>query len=851
MNRILSIAVSAAMLFSMSAVSTFAADIDPSQEQTQEYTYDAPTSPVSVDSNIITATAHRAASPVLGILGLNAKSGFGMINGGAPSDLADAKTRAALGVWGTSINDNPDPYYWNYFYNFYAAENGKELSNEALVNADVAASPAGADNNLREEYGNVSYSLSTRPQIVVGCAASGAGGTDTSGYDGQLETIHSFAKDSPYYQEGDENYNPKLVAYQMTTIKNMIETVKTLADAVDEVAQATGQTTRYGDVKTIAQNYEDFVYGTVAYTLSELEKAGKEQKTVAIVLNINEDGTYLIADEDSTSATSVVRAHEYVLDVSKNLSDTAGTKGSATVNGRETTGVIVTLDELLTADALITINNNNISRDAIEESFGSKSFDGVIISNTPSALYGVTMNSVENAVGMAYVIGSLYSDTIDINPVELYAYWCEKFLHISNQNSIQKVVQTNFAKVILPKGISATLGADYSSARIDEKIQEGKVFYYNHKNDFKDYDDKYIGIDEWDVTSDEVGVPALTVSIQTGSKGEASAVKEYKLADLAALKETKEDGYGYVYYKGDAANATVATEYITLDALLKDAGVTFEAGDKLSFICADGPYTKGDFSYATMSQRGVDMDGNPVPSALAVKWNNGSLADGSVADIAKTAKDTGSLRFVSGMTTEEKENATAAGNRMPSGVVNLVVVKKKTFDDVVKGSFYENAVDWAVDKGVTEGTTDTTFEPGTKCNRAQMVTFLYRAAGSPEVDTADNKFVDAANEKAYYYKPVLWAVKEGITMGKDEQHFAPEDQVTRAEAVTFMNRMKNETASTTENPFEDLNEKAFYYNAVLWAAEKGIAKGMTPTTFEPNTICSRAEIVTFLFRYLG
>ncbi|MBR5708046.1 MAG: hypothetical protein IKX41_01540, partial [Oscillospiraceae bacterium] len=126
---------------------------------------------------------------------------------------------------------------------------------------------------------------------------------------------------------------------------------------------------------------------------------------------------------------------------------------------------------------------------------------------------------------------------------------------------------------------------------------------------------------------------ALEIYAQTG-EGEAVLAKAYTAEELDALKETKADGYGYVYFKGDAANAVAATEFVTLDALFADAGVEFGEGAKLDIVCSDGPYTKGDFSYEDLSARGVDMDGNAVPTAIAITWNNGSLADGTVADIA-------------------------------------------------------------------------------------------------------------------------------------------------------------------------------------------------------------------------
>lgn len=171
----------------------------------------------------------------------------------------------------------------------------------------------------------------------------------------------------------------------------------------------------------------------------------------------------------------------------------------------------------------------------------------------------------------------------------------------------------------------------------------------------------------------EAPAAALELYTQTG-EGEAELVKAYSADDLAALSETKEDGYGYPFVQKGELKAVVATEYVALDVLLADAGLSYGPGDTLAFICDDGPYTKGDFTYETIFARGLDLDGNPVPTAIAIAYASESLADGTVAEIAATATNSGSLRFVSGMTAEELEGQSAAGNRMPSDVVSITVV---------------------------------------------------------------------------------------------------------------------------------------------------------------------------------
>jgi len=169
------------------------------------------------------------------------------------------------------------------------------------------------------------------------------------------------------------------------------------------------------------------------------------------------------------------------------------------------------------------------------------------------------------------------------------------------------------------------------------------------------------------------------------------------------------------------------------------------------------------------------------------------------------------------------------------------------FTDVKENAYYYDAVMWAVETGITSGKTDTEFEPNGICTRAQAVTFLWRAAGNPEPVTTVNPFVDV-KENAYYYKAVLWAAENGITSGKTANRFAPNENCTRAQIVTFLWRSEGEPVVEAENPFTDVSENAYYYDAVLWAVEEGITSGKTPTSFQPSAECTRAQIVTFLYR---
>ena len=170
------------------------------------------------------------------------------------------------------------------------------------------------------------------------------------------------------------------------------------------------------------------------------------------------------------------------------------------------------------------------------------------------------------------------------------------------------------------------------------------------------------------------------------------------------------------------------------------------------------------------------------------------------------------------------------------------------FVDVAEDVYYYEPVLWAVEKNITKGTDDTHFSPDAAVNRAQVVTFLWRAAGSPEPTSTNNPFVDVT-EKDFFYKAVLWAVEKGVTKGTDNTHFAPALDCNRAQVVTFLWRAAGKPEATeAENPFVDVAEGDFFYDAVLWAVEAGVTKGISTTAFGVDGICNRAQVVTFLYR---
>ena len=223
-------------------------------------------------------------------------------------------------------------------------------------------------------------------------------------------------------------------------------------------------------------------------------------------------------------------------------------------------------------------------------------------------------------------------------------------------------------------------------------------------------------------------------------------------------------------------------------------------------------------------------------------------ADGKTTgkfDIVPSSADAGNnykITYVNGtLTVSRRHSSPSSTTPEPEPTPD----DSNSFSDVPANAYFADAVEWAVNKGITNGLSDTMFGPYESCTRAQIVTFLWRAAGSPEPKTASS-FTDVP-ASAYYAKAVAWAIENGITNGMTETMFAPNATCTRGQSVTFLYRALKGTASGSAN-FTDVKSDAFYADAINWAGANNVTNGTSNTTFSPNADCTRAEIVTFLYR---
>ena len=274
---------------------------------------------------------------------------------------------------------------------------------------------------------------------------------------------------------------------------------------------------------------------------------------------------------------------------------------------------------------------------------------------------------------------------------------------------------------------------------------------------------------------------------------------------------------------------------------------------------AQGRWAVADAWYSTLAGEGQDLPFRredvyallKLLSPLVVKADAVREKDGTLpafdASFAERYTDYFDLAAV--MTFARNTNTLLFSHQTDVILARLkLLAPRAAFADVPPDAYYAPAVDWALDRGVTNGTDADRFSPGASCTRGQMVTFLWRAAGSPEPTAGEDPFTDV-EPGAYYEKAVLWAVERGITEGTDETHFSPEETVSRCQSVTFLYRLAGEETDAS-NPFADVKEDAFCYDSVRWAAARGVTTGKTADRFAPADDCTRAQIVTFLYRAL-
>ena len=378
------------------------------------------------------------------------------------------------------------------------------------------------------------------------------------------------------------------------------------------------------------------------------------------------------------------------------------------------------------------------------------------------------------------------------------------------------------------------------------------------------------------------GQATITITAKDGGRYTFAAVTENFTIDKAVITITAEDKSAHV---GDAAPAltytvsglvngeTLAVEPTVAYAAEPDmtktgtveilvSGAQAPAGDNYTINYVKGLLTIVDKS-APLPITGSKANTITIGSAEngKVSSDRASAVAGTKVTITVTPDSGFALGEVSVVDANGKAlDLVSLGNgkysfTMPAGAVTVKasfapVAGNCPFTDVKVGDYYYDAVLWAVDKGITTGVSATRFDPNGSCTRAQAVTFLWRAMGSPAPTGASMSFTDVAAD-SYYYNAVLWAVENGVTTGTSATTFSPDAPCDRGQIVTFLHRAMKSPAASAQSTFSDVAADAYYAQAVAWAVENGVTTGTGDNAFSPAASCSRSQIVTFLYRAMN
>lgn len=313
-----------------------------------------------------------------------------------------------------------------------------------------------------------------------------------------------------------------------------------------------------------------------------------------------------------------------------------------------------------------------------------------------------------------------------------------------------------------------------------------------------------------------------------------SVAREDVVINVAAGDAVKLDATAFLTY---LRNSSTSYRNANIDY------VTFS--QNLSVSSSSSAYVNGAlYTYYTNSY----SFGNPVTSTDRFYYNPTTYNVNRLSDVAFRANayaSAGTTVYIPFTIKLLNSNATVTGT-LAAKIANAV-----NFYDVAPGAYYYDAVKWAVGAGVTKGTGNNMFSPAKSCTRAEIVTFLWRAAKSPAPKSYSNPFTDVySGMGSDFYNAILWAVGEGITTGTTTSKFSPNDTCTRGQIVTFLHRYLKTPSGYYSNPFKDVKSGYYCYNAVIWAYGSGVAKGSSATTFSPDATCTRGDAVTFLYRAL-
>lgn len=402
---------------------------------------------------------------------------------------------------------------------------------------------------------------------------------------------------------------------------------------------------------------------------------------------------------------------------------------------------------------------------------------------------------------------------------------------------------------------SRNIAADYTA--VDAAIKAARAVDGTLYANYSAVQDAIGAVEYNKSKADQAQVNAMAKAIE-----DAVAKLTYRSADYTKVDEA--------VAKADALNEADYTDFSAVKAALEAVDRTKNITQQAE-VDAMAQAIEDAVNSLTRKSTGSDRDDSSSTPSYPVtspsQADNGSVSvspknaiQGSTVTV-KVTPDSGyvvdEVTVTDNRGNEVKLTQTGAGKytfTMPAGAVTVKPTfvretEKSPFRDVSERDYYYDAVRWAAEQGITTGTGTDLFSPSDPCTRGQMVTFLWRAAGSPDADGALT-FTDVA-DSAYYAPAVRWAVSVGITTGTGADRFSPDAPCTRGQMAAFLYRWQQSPAAAGNNPFADVSEGDYYYAAVLWAYQNGVTQGVSANTFAPDTPCTRGQMAMFLYQLKG
>lgn len=764
-----------------------------------------PTDPISTEDQVIKTTAARAGQVAPLILGCNLVASSNL---GASSNDYN-KVNSILGVFGSAINKVPDPYLYNYNYNFYAAENGKPV----VANATISEQQSEGTAATPEVIQNM---LTHRPDLILNQAGGTGNNTENANYSAVIQTL-------PENTDADSSndYKPNYYTCSISTLVYQCENLINLSKVVNSVCAEKNLKTRYEDPYVIATDYDKYVWGYYFYVQKQLNEGKIDKKSVAVVSRSSDNGATweLPVIAKAVDQGKPNRLVEYVRDNTNLLNTTeAGT---------------APLADVLACDVVIANGQGAALRSAASESGIDEDSLPVIIDTLPTCLYGMVMQTHENALGIPYLQSIIYGKELGLNPVYAAAYFYQNFFHITDNDALKETVMTLLSKATLPEGTTTSI-AEYDPENVEDLIIQG--IDYAKANNLARHDDT----EAWNPDM-SVGIGSDR-EVFTFTQGDAPvSITEQTIKSVAGESSTKS-------FTGKNGPTSVTAEFSKMTDVLENAGVTLPEDACFKIAASDGftVYADSDtFGNMYIYQQESGSWRTAVDGSAGRMWVN-DVGSVDAEDHVYVETDVKKLD-------DTQDTVTKACTNCGHETTEAMECRISAFKDVDRDQWYHNAVEYVADQNLFKGTSTDTFEPQVSMNRGMMVTVLYRMAGSPKT-SGSSDFTDLTQD--WYKDAVNWAQAEGIAQGTGAGKFDPDSKVTREQTATFLYRYADKVKGIDVSKTGDIEKYKDYSSINSWAQKEmgwangaGIINGYPDNTLLPQGAATRAEMAQMLTNF--